>query len=872
MTNDTNDTTNISDDIVTTLFTPIESEFPNVNRHYNLIPFELKTASMWLVAADENGLAGGKIPHIILSNGKLQRFSKGMGHEPMPFSIASSFSEAFGYDIGILLTSNDEYGVVDLDAKGIDDIEVYTNRMANFKEVITKFDSYSELSKSEKGYHIIVKTTELIARNSRNYGIEIYSHKDRFMVCTGNKVSIKNNEVFADYQADNIANVNTHEPICYKDNEIKALVESLGLNSSEITIELVEIEPKLSDDEVVNEILSSGIADKYIELMLYSDATNFATTQYPSASEAVLAIICILGRFTESNEQVRRIFRSLPLSNRDKYTKNNYHIDRCLSRIRAELDMTDVDIFINNSVSLYYAKSKEILDKRMRREEELLKKVEDGNDDLVDLSEIEGEYDAKMEEFSELPFPKGVIGELAKFIYARSPHKLKVAAIGGALGIASGIVGSQYRFQGSSLNHFIVIIANSTLGKEGAAKGMNYVSKALASIGGDAFFCFDKISSPQALRTVMTESKYRSIVATFPEFSYLIEQIKDGKDSALSGMYSELLDVFGKNSIDSEYGGAVMANSINNRVSMTAPAFSFVGDCTPNFYDGITEEMCSSGFMSRLLLLHNDNSVKVAADENAHLVKLDKTVIDELSYLVQQVKNKHAAGTFINIGYENEEVRAAAKRIQEYLIIKYNKSKDEAHRQAYGRTWLKIMTVASLFAACNNLGNPTISMEDFQWSQALVMRDVFNIVQKLRDGEIGTSETTCKQRTLALIENLTIKRAYLKDIKMKPYEDLLHLGIVPRHILSSKLQGNSYKIGNMSNTRTLDAILDNMCKDGQLSILSDSNKEFIMASLNRNLRGVFYMFNHPKCHSKLNELIEWHNNKTSLENVAKSKV
>jgi hypothetical protein len=412
-----------------------------------------------------------------------------------------------------------------------------------------------------------------------------------------------------------------------------------------------------------------------------------------------------------------------------------------------------------------------------------------------------------------------------------------------------------------------VIIAGSTLGKESAAKGMNSISKALASIEGDGFFCFDKISSPQALRSVMTNSKFRSVVATFPEFSFLIDQIKDGKDSAMSGMYAELLDIFGKNSVDSEYGGAVMANVINNRGSMNAPAFSFVGDCTPNFYDGVTEQMCSSGFMSRLLLLHNDNPTKYPADKTAHLVKLDKDVLDELSYLVQQVKNKHASGTFINVTYKDAEVEAAAERLQSYLLIKYNKSKDEAHHQAYGRTWLKVMTIASLFAACNNLGNPTISMEDFQWAQALVMRDVFTTVQKLRDGEMGISESTCRLRCSSFIEKLVFK-PLSRDSKAKNAEAILNLGIIPRNLLSGKLQGSSFQIGNMTSGKTLDVILDGMCKDGYISVVSDDQKAFLNAALGKNLRGVLYVLNHPSTYVKITELEMAHRNKTSPESVA----
>ena len=271
----------------------------------------------------------------------------------------------------------------------------------------------------------------------------------------------------------------------------------------------------------------------------------------------------------------------------------------------------------------------------------------------------------------------------------------------------------------------------------------------------------------------MTESAYTSVIATFPEFARLIDQIKQGKDTgAMAGMYPELLDIFSKNSTESEYGGAIMAKTENNRPPVTAPSFSFVGDCTTDFYDGITEEMCSSGFMSRLLILENENPLKTISDSNAHLVELDKEIVEHLSLLIQQVKTKFNANIFIDVEYENAEVKDAAINLEKYLTAKYNKSKDESNKQLYGRTWLRVMTIASLFAVCENLGSPRISMKDFLWSQALVMKSVFNMANKLRNGEIGVSEQTCKQRTLALFERLTL------NVKNKPRSSLTHFSML----------------------------------------------------------------------------------------------
>lgn len=820
------------------LFNPIRSE-EHLTRNLKNLPAELMNESIWLVAADENGLAGGKIPHVITESGKLQRFSKNVGHVAMTFNAVQSFHLKYGYDIGILMTSDDHYTVIDLDAKELTNESIFNNRMKMFNEIIHTVGSYTEQSKSGVGYHIIVKSDILIARNFRQYGIEIYSYRERFMLCTGNKVSstIDENGLISIVNKFDTNESNT-QPIEYRDEYITELARSLGSDYQENGIELVEKEPTKSDDDVFEAILQSTFSESFMEITTFSVNTDFTNTKYPSGSEACMNVISILCRFTDSNSQVRRIFLGLDIAKRDKYTKNNYHVDRCLTIARGDQDLSIIDAFIVNTCAAYTETQSKIIDRRIKAESEQLITVEDREGDSVDLSEVYAQYDNDIGNFAEIPFPHGLIGDIARFIEAASPHKLRVASVGGALGIMSGIVGRQFRFNGSSLNHAIVIVANSTLGKEGATKGMNAVAKALAVSEGDGFFCFDKVSSGGALKTIMRTAPFGSVVTAFPEFAELLTQLKDGNNNAMSGLKGELLDVLTKNSEDSQYGGSKHAKKEDDREGMEAPSFSFIGDCTPNFYEGVTEEMNSSGFMSRLILLTHEGTTKELADRKAHLVKLPKQVVDELKLLVQQVISKYNSNTFIPVT-ESPEVTVASLELEQYLKLKYNTSNDESHRQIYGRTFLKVMTLASLFASCYNIGNPTISMEDFMWARALILRDVYITTRKLKSGEIGVSEETCKRRVSALFDKL-LKYPKQRDKLAKVYNHVLDLGVLPRSLLSQRLQGNSFRIGQLSNTKTLEAVLDNMIKNGEVKLVTEDKKTILSNYTGRSIRGICY--------------------------------
>jgi hypothetical protein len=844
------------------------------NRNHIYIPAELKREPLWLIAADENGYPDGKIPCVVTDSDKLQRYSKRMNHVPLSYSIAESMYDKFAYDFGICLTADNDshYLVLDLDYKNLNEADSAL-RLSNFKKILYAFrDCYIEESKSGKGYHIIVKAELLIAKNFREQGIEVYSFKNRFILLTGNKVSVSlvsNDEgddeiiITNDFESPptqkSVSQVN--KPIPYKDSLVSDLLSSLGYNPEvEISSELIEIKPTETDDDVFNSISTNeAFIDKFFELIALTDDTDWSQTRYPSASEAVLAFFNIVCRFTKSNAQATRLFKVYcNLSQRDKYTKKDYHINRCLTIVRNELDTSVTDAYTANVISMYYEKQKEAMEHRMKSELDVLNNLntaeEFTEEDAFDMVEIEKQYHDENEAFNDIPYPEGVMGKIAEFSLKSAPHKLKVAHIASALAIVAGICGRQVRFRSSSTNLAIIVVAPSTMGKESCSKTLAAFSRALAPVGGDKFFCFDKIASGGALRTLMSSMEYGSVSAILTEFAQLIEQMKSGKDNAMAGLKQELLDAITKNSKDSIYGGSQHANSENNRENMTAPAFSMIGDTVPDFYEGITEEMCSGGFLSRFIIMEHDGHIKQKSDDNAHKVTIDKSTIDDLTNLIQHIKTLHQRGEFIEVEMECPLVIQEFKKYEEYLLAKFNKSKDEPHRQIYGRTLLKTMQVASLLAYTRNHCNPSISMSDFLWARNLIMRDVFRIERKLNNGEIGVSERSCRLKAESLIKRMITVKHERDKLAQSQWGDLLDLGIFPRSMLSQRLQGQSFKIGSMSNIKTLELIIDNMIKNGEIAVLNETAKEIVTKHLGKSVRGIYYQLMTKKYVDKLADI------------------
>lgn len=110
------------------------------------------------------------------------------------FGTACRAAEAKGWHVGYVLTADDPFTCIDLDIKP----ETPQERVEEFTAVVDYFNSYTERSRSGKGFHIWVEGN--VPQGYKKDGIEVYSDK-HFMICTGNVVRpkpIKNQQKILD--------------------------------------------------------------------------------------------------------------------------------------------------------------------------------------------------------------------------------------------------------------------------------------------------------------------------------------------------------------------------------------------------------------------------------------------------------------------------------------------------------------------------------------------------------------------------------------------------------------------------------------------------------------------------------------------------
>ena len=249
------------------------------------IPVELRTLKQFVCATSQD-----KLPKNPFTGGNAQTNNPSTWGT---YDDAVKGCRKYGFDyVGFVFTENTStpYFGVDLD-HCLDNVDFCD-------EFVETLQSYTEISKSGKGIHIICKG-KLPDGSRRKGGVEMYS-SGRYFICTGNIYNEKYTTI----------------------RDCTEEIKILHAKYFPTTISNVNIQQQygrsidLSDDELLNKARNSKSGTVFS--LLYSGQWQ---GMYPSQSEADIAFCNQLAFWTGRNaEQMDRIFRSSGLY-RDKWDK-----------------------------------------------------------------------------------------------------------------------------------------------------------------------------------------------------------------------------------------------------------------------------------------------------------------------------------------------------------------------------------------------------------------------------------------------------------------------------------------------------------------------------------------------------------------------
>lgn len=747
------------------------------------IPFELQQLNQWVVAT------GALMPDGTANKVPLTPRTGQPADVTNPLTWGS-FTEACqcGYKfIGFVLSKSDPYTIIDLD-KPLDEIQAEQH-----SRILDNIHSYTEISQSGNGVHIICRGK--IPHGVRRDKVEIYS-QSRYMICTGNVL----------------------KPLPIIDCQV-ILDNMFSQMNQAVAVELAQIDGNLTDDNVYAMATVAANAGKFLSLW-----AGEWPGKYESQSEADFALLSMLAFYTKDNEQVRRLFRYSALGQREKAQKNNKYLDFALSKIRAkELPQVDFTALLTKPASSHETTSLERpIDSDTGAPEQSGDRPfasvgpdtrqDDKREVAIDRPATDGDIQPEVsgesrEDF--IKFPPGFIGELAEYIYTTAIRPVPEIGLAAAIALTAGVVGRTYNISGTGLNQYLILLAKTGSGKEGAATGIDALVNAVKSqcpmvdefIGPGAF------ASGQALIRVL--DKKPCFVSVLGEFGLTLQQLCDPKASPAQVILKKvLLDIYSKSGSTKVLRSSVYSDTEKNTQIVQAPNVTILGEATPDtFYSGLDASAISEGLLPRFSIFEYlgprpmRNPLPFVAPPPALVSQFGQLLAIALG---SQQNRAHCPVAV------NEDAQKLLDAFDTHATDQINADSNDVAKQLWNRAHLKALKMAALVAVGVNPNAPVVDEECATWAIKLTQRDIRKLLEKFSAGDIGVGDLRMESDVCRAMDDW-LKMTRRKRAEYKPPELVLDHDLVPFCFLRRRLRTlGAFRLDRRGVNMAIKAILASM--------------------------------------------------------------
>lgn len=620
--------------------------------------------------------------------------------------------------------------------------------------IMQAFDTYTERSASGKGVHIVMRAS--VPAGARRGPVELYS-AERYIIFTGDVLNDRPIEDCNDYA-----------------NQLYEEMQSGRVRH----VDLEELEEQRTDTEIV-EMASAAENGAKFSMLAQGDFS-----EYPSQSEADFALLAILAFYTKSNEQVRRLFRMSGLGRRDKATRNDDYLNRALSKIRAnEPEQVDVSKLLNVPLPV----------------------------PAVAKAEPEPLRTAYV-------FPPGLVGDIAEYILNSAVRPVPEIALAAALGLVAGICGRSYNISGTGLNLYIIVVADTGSGKEGASRGIDNMLASVKSTvpASDMFIGPGAFASGQSLLRVLNERP--CFVSVLGEFGLVLQQMCDPRaNGALVMLKKVLLDIFGKSGSNQVLRASVYADVEKNTKPIEAPNVTILGETTPEtFFGGLDASHVSEGLIPRFCVIQYTGK-RPPRNKNANLPPnpiLVGKFTDLLNIALTTYANKACAHVQVT-----KEAAVLLDAFDELCDKRINSSGADVDHQLWNRAHLKALKLAAVVAVGCEPYAPIINEKCAQWAINFVQNDVSTMLNKFSKGEVGSGESRHEADIRRAVEDYLLMPA-AKRAEYNVSKAMAAANVVPYHFLRRRLRLlSAYKNDPRGAARAIEESLRDMVKAEILQLM-----------------------------------------------------
>lgn len=700
------------------------------------IPSELRRLPQWVVT---------RLPDKVPLNPRT-----GQAADVLRPETWGTFEEALrsGHKLlGFVLTDDDPYTFIDLD------MPVTPEQAERHSKILEAVDSYAELSQSGNGVHIIVRGH--VPHGVRRDKVEVYS-SGRYMICTGNVIN--------------------HYPIVEAQELLDTLFEEMDSTARTTLTEL----PETCTDADIEDMARHAVNGSKFSL-LWEGA--WERGGYPSQSEADFALMAILGYYSKSNEQCRRLFRRSGLGQRRKAHRDKY-LNYMLAKVRAkEPPPVDLSALVATASRL----------------------------EPPPPPPMGGQKDG-------VKFPPGFVGDLAEHFMATAIRPVREVALTAALAVVAGVVGRSYNVSGTGLNQYIILLARTGSGKEGAANGIDALVAAAREQCpmADQFIGPAAFASGQALIRVLDERP--CFVSVLGEFGITLQQICDHRAPEAKTMLKKvLLDLYAKSGWNKTLRPSVYSDSEKNTRLLQAPNVTILGESTPEtFYGGLDQSHILEGLVPRFIVVEY-NGPRPPRNPNA-FAPPPPDIVGRFTDLLVTALATRQNNTCCPVAMDEESqgIMDTFDREADKMI---NSSGGEVARDLWNRAHLKALKLAALLAVGKDHQNPVITRDVTEWAVDFIRTEVTRMAAKFSSGDVGSGES--KQENdirRAITDYLRMSTAQRRTYKVP--DSLLNQPFVPFHYLRRRLQlVASFKNDRRGHATALATMLEQMVRAETLSVL-----------------------------------------------------
>lgn len=666
-----------------------------------MFPEELKQFPQWVIWKNVAKPDGGytKLPYSALNGGGMASVTDWKTWSTFAQAVQAAQRQMCG--IGFVLTDKDPYAFIDLDDPHGD-----ASVISRQQKIEETFQTYSELSPSGKGLHIICRGE--VPRGRRRDKVEVYSTQ-RFMTMTGETYR---NTVIAD-----------------RKDLLRTLWDEIG-GSPETETEVHDQSQKYDDTVIHSMAVQAVNGEKFNHLW----NGEYLQAGYKSQSEADFALIDMLGFYSRNSDQIKRMFLQSALGQRDKALRKNY----IETMIRRSFDNQPPFVDLSEIIK--------------KAEATLEVKSNHSNPFAGPL------FEHVPDETYDYTLPPGLLGEIASFIYDASPRQVREIALAASIGMMAGIAGRSYNVSSTGLNQYVLLLAKTGTGKEGMVSGIDRI---LGEVGKNVPAALDfigpsSIASGQALiRHISVKPCFVSIVGEFGLALQAMCAFNANGNQIL--LRKQLLELYSKSGKDEVLRSTIYADKDKNTPIVGSPAFSILGESTPaSYYGGIDETMIAQGLLPRFLCIEYGGKVPYL-NKNHRLVRPSPQLIERVSELTVNcltMMNNHAV---IDVVVDPDAQKFSDEFGRETTNA-INQNDMQVIQELWNRAHLKMIKLAALLAVGTNFYSPVITIEMMKWSHNVIDRDIKKVLARFEAGNVGAdnNETVQTDKLVGVIRDYIV--------------------------------------------------------------------------------------------------------------------